>query len=398
MSVLDRFKTWLRPTAERAITPQMLFSTGLDDILAGESAAGIRVNTGLAMQAAIGACVRLLADDISTLPVDTFRKVGEGSVPIPKPAWLDSPSGRRWDTSASFISDIVVSLGTDGNAFLLATPDVDDVRRIEVLDPSRVEVKERNGNIVYAIEGGREGTDMNVVHIPWLRLPGQLRGIDIVEASKETSGLELAAREWAARFFGSGATVGGVIQYPPGTVRPSAEEVVEMRKDFAMRHAGRRKSHAFGILFGGATYNPMTLKPQEAELQPLWRHVLEEAARIYHIPPHLLGSQDPGGSSYSSVEQRSIEYVIHGVTTFTTRIERTLSRLIPGDDTFLRLNVNGLLRGDIKSRAEWYGIALDKKVMRRSEVRQLEDLPPDPEADAYLETPNNNAKAAAGAT
>ncbi len=389
MTVLDRFRKWVW---ERTITPQQLFSTGQDGWYDLDTGAGIRVSTELAMQAAIGACVRLLADDISTLPIDVFRKVGEDSVPLPLPDWLDRPSGRMWDTSSTFISDFVVSLGTDGNAFLLCTPSVFDIRRIEVLDPSTVELIERDGTLVYKVNGKEHG-EGNIVHTPWVRLPGKLRGIDIVTASRESSALELAAREWAGRFFGHGATVGGVLQFPGA--KPTKEEADELRKQFAMRHQGRRKSHAFGILFGGATYNPMTIKPQEAELGPLWRHVLEEACRIYHIPPHLLSSQDPGGSSFSSVEQRSIEYVMHGVRGFVVRIERTLSRLIEGEDTFVRINVNGLMRGDFKTRVEAYGVLLDKKVVKRSEVRALEDLRPIPEADDWLETPNNNPKAEA---
>lgn len=389
MSILDSIRDFFRPMhmVDRGLTPAQIFNTGYDDWLAGSSASGVRVTTKSAMQAAIGACVRLLADDISTLPIDTFRKVGPDSVPIPLPDWLRQPNDDPWETGSQLISDIVMSLGTDGNTFLLGIPDLDSPRWVEVLDPDTVEVTREGGPKRFKVQGKEYGTE-RILHIPWVRLPGQVRGISPVQASQETTGLELAAREWAGRFFGNGATLGGVIQMPGA--RPSNEEAEELRKQFAMRHQGRRKSHAFGVLYGGATYAPVSLKPQEAELAPLWRHVLEEAARIYHIPPHLLGSQDPGGSSYSSVEQRSIEYVVHGVTTFTTRIERSLSLLIPGDDTFLKLNVSGLLRGDIKSRAEAEARWLENKVLTREEVRALEDFRYIGEL-GFLETPNNNA-------
>lgn len=389
MSFLDTFKTWVW---QRTITPAQLFSTGQDGWYEFESAAGVAVTAEQAMRSAVGACVRLLADDIATLPIDAFRKVGEDSVPIPLPPWLDRPSGRPWDTSIPFISDFVVSLGTDGNTFLLATPTVFDIERLDVADPDLCEIDERDG-LVYRINGKEYGVE-RVVHVPWVRLPGKTRGINVVQSSKDSSGLELAAREWAGAFFRNGATVGGNIRFPVGSPKPTKEEQDELRKAFAKRHEGRRKSHVFGILYGGAEYDPTTLKPAEAELGPLWRHVLEEACRIYHIPPHLLSSQDPGGSSFSSVEQRSIEYVMHGVRGFVVRIERALSRLVPGDDTFIRIDVNGLMRGDFKTRVEAYGVLLDKKVVKRSEVRALEDLRPLPEADDWLETPNNNPKEA----
>jgi HK97 family phage portal protein len=389
VALADTLRTWFA-LSPRTITPSQLFSTGQDGWYEMEAASGVAVTVAKAMQSAIGACVRLLADDISTLPIDAFRKVGEDSVPLPLPEWLERPTGRMWDTPANLISDTVVSLGSDGNAFLLCTPNVFDVQRVEVLDPSKVDIKEENGRLVYRLEGGKDAGEERVVHIPWMRLPGQLRGINVVQASKDSSGLELAAREWAGAFFRNGATLGGNIKFPIG-VKPTPEEAEELRKAFAIKHQGRRKSHVMGILFGGAEYDESSLKPAEAELGPLWQHVLEEAARIYHIPPHLLASQNPGGSSFSSVEQRSIEYVMHSVRSFVVRIERPLSRLLPGDDTFVRINVNGLLRGDFSSRVTAYGVLLDKKVVKRSEVRALEDLRPLPEADAFLETPNNNS-------
>jgi HK97 family phage portal protein len=391
VALADTLRTWFA-LSPRTITPSQLFSTGQDGWYEMEAASGVAVTVAKAMQSAIGACVRLLADDISTLPIDAFRKVGEDSVPLPLPEWLERPTGRMWDTPANLISDTVVSLGSDGNAFLLCTPNVFDVQRVEVLDPSKVDIKEENGRLVYRLEGGKDAGEERVVHIPWMRLPGQLRGINVVQASKDSSGLELAAREWAGAFFRNGATLGGVIEFPQGTPKPTPEEADELRKSFAVKHQGRRKSHVMGILFGGAQYDPTSLKPAEAELGPLWQHVLEEAARIYHIPPHLLASQNPGGSSFSSVEQRSIEYVIHAVRSFVVRIERPLSRLLPGDDTFVRINVNGLLRGDFKTRAEAYRVLMESRVLTKEKVRALEDLPQDDAEVGYLDTQNNRAR------
>jgi len=391
VSLLADIQAWVKSKDmnERALTPAQIFNTGLDDWYDTQTSSGITMTAEAAMQSAIGACVRLLADDISSLPLDVFRKVGGDSVEMETPDWLARPSGALWDTPASLVSDMVVSLGTDGNVFLLATPNVWDIARIDVLDPASVDIREQNGNIIYRVNGKRDFNETNIVHIPWIRLPGQLRGINVVTASKDSSGLELAAREWAGRFFGNGATLGGLIETP---TRLSKEEMAELRKQFAMRHQGRRKSHLLGVLSGGAKYNATSLKPQEAELKPLWAHVLEEAARIFHIPPHLLASQDPGGSSYSSVEQRSIEYVQHAVVSFTTRIERPLSRLVAGDDTFVKLNVNGLLRGDFQTRAQGYRALLESRVITKETVRALEDLPKDDTEVGYLDTPNNQTR------
>ena len=387
MNVLGPLLDLFRPQ-ERAITPQQLFSTGLDELYSSESATGIRVTTDLAMQAAIGACVRLLADDISTLPVDVFRQVGKRKEEIEKPDWMARPSGRLWDTWTNHISDDVVSLGTDGNAFILAQPHFMALETLRVLDPEGIDILD-GPQLRYRIEGGATLDETEVIHIPWVRLPGTLRGISPVAASKESIGLELAAREWASRFFGNGATVGGVIKHPG---KPSKEELDELRKQFAIKHQGRRKSWAFGVLTGGAELVPTALKPAEADLEPLWRQVLEAACRIYHIPTHLVASQDPGAAARSSVEERGIAYVRHAVRPFVRRLEPIYSALIPGDDTFVRFNLNGLMQGNADARAQVYNLMLQGKTMTREEVRDLEDLPYDGDL-GYLETPNNNSGA-----
>jgi hypothetical protein len=220
-------------------------------------------------------------------------------------------------------------------------------------------------------------------------MPGQLRGLSVLAASKESTGLELAARQWAGAFFANGGTLGTVIKHPG---KPSPEELDILRESFAKRHSGSAQAFKLGILTMGSDIVNGTIRPDEAALEPLWKHVLEEAARLFHIPPHLLGSQDTGSASFASVEQRSIEYVQHAVVPVVTRIEATLSRFL-GRDRYIKLNVNSLLRGDIKARADWYAIATTHKIMRPSEVRAKEDLPPDPENAGYLETPNNNAGA-----
>jgi HK97 family phage portal protein len=394
----DTLAAWIRPqTQERSLTPAQIWGRGLEDWYASQSAAGYSVTVETAMRAALGSCVRLLADDIASLPVDAYRKSGEDTLPIDPPDWLRSPTGRRWDTMAAHISDVVTSYGSDGNIFLLCFPNVEDAEVLQVLDPVKVDIGQRStGAVEYKdLTTGKTFGEDRVLHIPWLRLPGQLRGLSVIQAAKESTGLELAAREWASRFFSNGATLGGIIEIPRESGVLTQEQLDDFKAQFKIRNVGTRKSWALGVLQGGATYNATAIKPQEAELEPLWRHVLEEACRIYHIPPHLMASQSPGAQGYASVEHRSIEYVVHAVVPIVRRIEAAYSQLIPGDDTFIKFNLNGLLRGDVKTRGEFYQIMTAIKAMRPEEVRALEDLPRDPENTGYLETPNNTPQPAA---
>jgi HK97 family phage portal protein len=303
MTLTDRLRNafGIQP---RAVTPEQLWGGSWESL----TSAGVEVTVETAMRAAMGACVRLLADDIASLPIDAYRRSGKDRLPIDPPGWLLSPTGRRWDTTVSHIGDAVVSLLTDGNLFVEASPHTYTPVYLSVLDPRKVDIKVGpRGGVSYAINGRVTLTDVEIMHVPWLRLPGSVRGLNMVDAAKESTGLELAAREWAGAFFKNGATLGGVILLPQGVARPSKEEIAQMREDFDKRHKGVSKSWLLGILTGGATIHQGSISPGDAALEPRWRHVLKEAARFYHIPPHLLASQDPGGSSYSSVEHRSID-------------------------------------------------------------------------------------------
>lgn len=386
---LDRY-AYAQLTSERMLTPGQAWGAGVSWRPLGS--AGIDVTTEAAMQSALGACVRLLTDDISSLPVDVFRKVDRQSVASNRPSWLENPTGRRFETFQMHLSDVLVSLLTDGNAFIECTPDAVNPSEFRVIDPTYVTIKDDGPTSVYEVKtrgGTRPLTEANMVHIPWIRLPGKQRGLSVIEASKGSTGLELAARQWAGEFFANGATLGNVIQFPPGG-KPSKEELELMRDALERQHNNRDKAWRIGILTGGAQFAPdLVLKPAEADLAPLWRHVMEEAARLYHIPPHMMASQEPGASSYNSVEHRSIEYVQHAVVPVTTRIERVYSRFL-GRDRFIKLNVAALLRGDVKTRAEAWAFFLQHKVVTPKYVASVEDFPADGAIDGHFESPNNN--------
>ena len=390
MSIIDSLRGIFFPTwDERALGPNELWATGADiGLWSSTASSGEPVTSATIMRAAAGACIRLLADDISALPLDVYRKVGNDAEPIEKPDWMERPDGSRFSTSADLISDIVMSMGGNGSAFVYCLPDIENPVLVEVLDPELTSVEKRLTGRIYRNAGipGAVADDMKIAQIDWVRRPGTFRGMSPIEASRESSGLELAAQRWAGAFFRNGGTLGGIVSVPGG---PETVDAEKLRQQFAARHTGSDNWWKPAVLTGGAEFSDTTASPKDADLEPLWRHVVEEAARLYHIPPHLLGSQTSGAQSYASVEQKSIEYVIHAVVPFTTRIERVLSRLVPGDDTYVKLNVNALMRGDSKSRAEWYRTMADLKVMKPKTIAALEDLPPSEAIEGFHETPNN---------
>lgn len=399
MSLIDRAVQWVasKDTNQRATGLEDLgseaFGYALSRDAGGVPDAGEDVTVEAAMRAAMGAAVRLIADDVAALPLKAYRKVGDGREPLANPpGWLEQPGLGRFDTRVEFVSDLVVSLLTDGNIFVDAAPNTINPQRLMVLPPEQVDIKNPTSIVespLYTVGGVGEFTDARIAHTAWVRLPGQRRGINMVDLARESTGLELAARRWAGNFFQNGATLGGVVILPKDVKRPTKDEAAALRRQFENRHKGNRKSWLLGILTGGATIVDGSIKPQEAELAPLWDHVLEEACRLFHVPPHMLASQS-GAAAFASVEHRSIEYVQHAVIPVVTRLEALLSLLIPGDDTFVRFNVDALLRGDMKTRAETRAIEIGHRVITRDEWRASEDMPPAPgDEGGYLLTPNS---------
>lgn len=390
MSLLDSIRGFFSAPEERALSYQQAWGSGQDDLYwSSLTATGQNVTVESAMSAAVGKCVRLLSDDISSLPLDVF----EGKEPVDLPRWMVSPSGQPTDLFMSYISDWVTSQGMDGNSFTLALPNIFMPEYVEILDPTAVEVLEDRPGY-YRLGTGKIVDSSTILHVPWVRVPGRRRGVSPVKSSKESIGLELAAQRWVGAFFKNGGTLGGIVRVPGG---PDTVDSKQLREQFQARHTGPENWWKPAVLTGGAEYDDSTISPKDAELGSLWTHVLEEAMGVFHIPPHLLSVIDTGAAARASVEERGIGYVRHAVRPFTTRFERSHSLLLPGP-RHTKLNLNGLMRGDAKTRAEFYTAMTQMKAMKPSYVAELEDLPTDQAIEGWLETPNNNGIPARGQT
>lgn len=353
----------------RSISPQTLFGTGLDTLMAGRTNAGVNIDYEAALSFnAVWACVRLLAGDISTMPLDAFRRLPDGSREevAPQPRWLKQPD--PFDPSVTRIdhmAQVAISLLLDGNAFVLCTPSVDEPIRMQVLNPRWVDVKKPGTEPEYKVRGanGRllEGalTPADIVHIPINRKPGELRGMSPVMANSETIGIGLAAERYISNFFGQGALVPGFIELPPGT---NDTDAALMKKGMESNHRGWRHAGMLGYLFGGAKFSATGITPKDADLTSIQKWQLEQAARAYGIPPFMVGSQEPAGVAYASSVERSQHYIDHCLMHFTGPIELGYDRLVPGDsrlrvggsDTYVKFNYNALLRGNPTERADWY--------------------------------------------
>jgi len=310
---------------ERAISFQTIFETG-DDI-AFSSNAGTNVTEENVYQiAAVWSAVSLISDTIGTLPVDVFFRDDGNRRPFrPKPSWVAQPDV-NFNGHSTFYKSVLVSLLIDGNAFIRVFSNRrGEVVNLNVLNPNTVEVKRNGeGRFIFTVVGeDKPLTSEEIVYIPDLLKPGQIRGVSRVGAMKENLSLAKALESYAATFFGSGTTLHGVIEYPGALTLEQAEN---LRSSFDNAHKGWRKSGRTGILSGGASFKATQADPEKSQALEARRMAVEDVARIFRIPSHMLNL--PGTNTYSSVEQNMIQFVTHTLRPYVTLLEDSMSPLM----------------------------------------------------------------------
>ena len=372
----------LRPNATRAVSAATLFQTGGE--IPNRTLAGVNINQENSITiGAVYASVRLISDVISTLPVDTFVQVDNQRQQFPMPDWLSDPEPDMSVTRADHFQMVLVSLLIDGNAFVrkLRNPNTGDVVALSVVAPHRVEVVRNSAGVIeYRIDHGqRVVSDADMIHITELRKPGVLRGVSRIETLKQTLGLSKALEEFSAQFFGTGSTVSGIIETPHEMTK---DQAIELKNSWEREHRGLRKAYRPGILTGGAKFVKTTVDPDEAQMLGSREFSVEEIARIFRIPPHLLQSTKPGSMSYASVEENSKQFVTYTLLPYISKIEQAYSPMLP-NNAFIRFNVDGLLRANLTERFAAYSSATQAGFLSINDIHRFEDMPPVEGGDVY---------------
>jgi HK97 family phage portal protein len=368
---------WFRKE-DRAISFQTIWGAGFDTEVVNPSGVNINQNTAFEV-VAFWSAVSLISDTIATLPVDSFiRQEGNRRPYRPRPAWVDQPDVDM--TRQAHYQQVLVSLLVNGNSYTrIYRNNNGDIVNLVCLDPATVEVRRSAlGSKIFVIQGeGKSLTSEEIVHITDLIQPGHLTGLSRVERLKEALGLSSAMQSFAARFFGTGATTQGIIEFP-GNLTP--EQAKGLRDNFDSAHRGFRRAHKTGVLSGGASYKQTTVPNDAAQFLESRRFSVEEIARAFNIPLSMMGV--PGAASYASVEMNAIQFVTHTLRPYIEKMEWAYSRLLPVE-AFLKFNVDGLLRGDFNSRITAYSTGLQSGFMSVNDVRKLEDLSPTDGGDQY---------------
>jgi HK97 family phage portal protein len=341
------------------------------------SPSGVMVTQETALRlSAVSASVMLIADTISTLPLDQFIRVdGERRPFRPRDRWVSEPSLTLPRTT--FWQQVIVSLLLDGNAFVRITRDGRGViEDLTVLNPLNVEVLADG----FRVNGDTFIPRMGMLHVTEMLLPGEMRGTSRIKQAKDTLGLGMALEEYAGRFFGNGAYAGVVLEVPHELTKEQADEI---QASWEAKHKGLGRSHRPAVLMNGMKATQLTVNPADSQMLDQRRFAVEEVARIFRVPLFMLGVNTPGSMSYNSVEQQMLYFTQHTVQPRVQALEDAFSRLLLNENSFIKFNLNSLVRADLATRTQAYSTAMLAGYMSVNEVRSLEDMRDVPSGDVH---------------
>lgn len=342
---------------------------------AGPTASGKRVNSRVALQmSAVFFCSGLIADSISSLPIDCFKSGRGKSKSVTPPSWLIRPNPVM--TPQDFWHRVLTSMILEGNGYIwVARNDRNAIDSLWPVHPSRVDIRNgEGGTLIYSIDGV-DAPDGAIVHIPAFTIAGEHKGISVIEAARQAVGLGLTAEEFGARFFAQGTTMAGVIAVPG---KLETDEARRLKADFAKSNSGTRNSHAVGVLSGGATWTNISVTPEQAQFLATRAYTKTDIALFFRVPPYMV---DPTVTSSwgSGIEEQNWAFIQNTLQPWITRIEQAISLFLLYGNTVMRFNLNARMRAKTSERMDAYAKGIQNGIYCPDDVRALEDLDPLPD-------------------
>jgi HK97 family phage portal protein len=368
--------------------------------LFGGTTSGKPVNEHTAMQmTAVYSCVRILAEAVAGLPLHLYKYTDSGGKEkaLSHPLYFllhDEPNPEM--SSFVFRETMMTHLLLWGNAYAqIIRNGKGEVIALYPLMPNRMSVdRDLSGDLYYSYTRYSDDAPTmkgmtvtlrpsDVFHIPGLGFDG-LVGYSPIAMAKNAIGMAIACEEYGAKFFANGAAPGGVLEHP-GTIK----DPQKVRDSWNAAYQGSSNSHRVAVLEEGMKYQPIGISPEQAQFLETRKFQINEIARIFRVPPHMVGDLEK--SSFSNIEQQSLEFVKYTLDPWVIRWEQTISRALLRSDEkklyFAKFNVDGLLRGDYVSRMNGYAIARQNGWMSANDIRELENLDrisPEIGGDLYL--------------
>ena len=378
----------------------------------GGSTSGKRVNERTSMQmTAVYSCVRILSEAVAGLPLHlyVYTEGGSKEKAAEHPLYFllhDEPNPEM--TSFVFRETLMTHLLLWGNAYAqIIRNGKGEVLALYPLMPDRMSVdRDEKGRLYYEYTTSSDDAPINkkstvrlqpadVLHIPGLGFDG-LVGYSPIAMAKNAIGMAIACEEYGAKFFANGAQPSGVLEHP-GTIKDPSR----VRESWTQTFGGSQNANKVAVLEEGMKYTPISISPEQAQFLETRKFQINEIARIFRVPPHMVGDLEK--SSFSNIEQQSLEFVKYTLDPWVSRWEQSMVRSLLTEEEkkqyFIKFNVDGLLRGDYQSRMNGYAIGRQNGWMSANDIRELENLDRIPEelgGDLYLINGNMTKLADAG--
>jgi HK97 family phage portal protein len=370
------------------------------NFLFGGTTSGKAVTERSAMQmTAVYSCVRILAEAIAGLPLHVYRYKDDGGKEkaLDHPLYIllhDEPNPEM--SSFIFRETLMTHLLLWGNAYAqIIRNGKNEVVALYPLMPNKMTVdRDEHGQLYYEYHRSSDeaptakGSTVilhpsDVLHIPGLGFDG-LVGYSPIAMAKNAIGMAIACEEYGAKFFANGAAPGGVLEHP-GTIK----DPQRVRESWQATFGGSGNSNKIAVLEEGMKYTPIGISPEQAQFLETRKFQINEIARIFRVPPHMVGDLEK--SSFSNIEQQSLEFVKYTLDPWVVRWEQSLMRTLLSTKErkvyFVKFNLEGLLRGDYQSRMTGYATARQNGWMSANDIRELENLdriPSELGGDLYL--------------
>ena len=356
------------------------------------SGAGKSVTAQTAIQlSTVYACVRVISETVASLPLGVYEATDDGNLKAGDhplyPLLHDEPNAEM--TSFVFREVMLAHLLLYGNSYSqIIRSGKNTVVGLYPLLPDYMDVdRDSKGNLTYTYTTSDGKTvvikPQDILHIPGLGFDGII-GYSPIALEKNAIGLGIASEEYGSKFFSNGARPSGILTHPNTVKNPKA-----VRESWNSAYGGSSNSNRVAILEEGMTFTPLSIPNNEAQFLETRKFQVDEICRIFRVPPHLVGNLEH--ATFSNIEHQSIDFAVHTIRPWLVRIEQSMNRALFTDQEkgrfYVQFNIDGLMRGDYKSRMEGYAIARQNGWMSANDIRALENQNPIPKeegGDAYL--------------
>ena len=347
----------------------------------GTSLAGKSVTPTSAIQvSAVYACVRVIAETVASLPLHVYEATDTGSRKANEhPLYRllhDEPNTEM--TSFVWRETMLSHLLLYGNSYCqIIRSGRSKIVGLYPLLPDRMTVdRDSKGKLTYTYttSDGKIAylAPEDVLHIPGLGFDGVM-GYSPIALEKAAIGLGIAAEEYGSKFFANGARPSGILTHPNTVKDPAA-----LRASWNAAYGGSGNASRVAVLEEGMTFTPLSIPNNEAQFLETRKFQVTEICRIFRVPPHMIG--DLERATFSNIESQNISFAVHTIRPWLVRIEQAINKtLIPENEKgryYAQFNIDGLMRGDYKSRMEGYAIARQNGWMSANDIRALENLNP----------------------